>query len=73
MPFGKKQTPAEIARERREAGHTVHMVTYDPGMKLSSGAAPEFADMIEEVESAGWHLDHVWQGPGRQYLLFRNE
>lgn len=71
MLGSKKATPAEVARERREQGHTVHVMTYDPGMKLSSGALPEFADLIEEVESAGWHLDHIYQGPGRQVLVFR--
>lgn len=72
MAFGKtKASPAEEARERFAGGHTVHVATLDTGMHMSGGAVPELADLIENVECEGWHLGHVYPGPGRTYLVFR--
>lgn len=63
-----KNNHAETAGKRRADGHTVHAVTYDPGLRPKES---EFANLIEDVESAGWRLDTAYQGAGRQFLIFR--
>jgi len=30
-----------------------------------------FANIIEDAEREGWHLEHIYQAPGRQLMIFR--
>jgi len=59
---------AQDARARYEAGHTILAVTHDCGMKVDTEV---FANIIEDAEREGWHLEHIYQAPGRQLMIFR--
>ena len=48
-----------IAQKRASEGHKVHVVI------LGAAKIKMTADAIEEVESAGWRLDHVAAGEGQ--------
>lgn len=68
-----KPTPGDAARQRRNEGHSIHMVAYESRMRVSDGPAPEFADLVEAIEAEGWTLYQVFQGLGKLYLLFRRD
>jgi hypothetical protein len=69
--------PAEAARERRQQGHTVHIV--HPGRFKShvggySGfSVPEWADMIEEIEAEGWRFHQMTPTAHGDMMVFRRE
>jgi len=48
--------PADAARERRNQGHTVHVVLPVRIKTHIGGPVPEWADMIEEIEAEGWRF-----------------
>jgi hypothetical protein len=49
-------TPAEAARERRNQGHTIHVVLPVRIKTHIGGPVPEWADMIEAIEAEGWRF-----------------
>jgi len=63
---------AEAARERRAAGHTVHIVLPVRIKTHMGGPVPEWADQIEEIEAEGWRLCQVTPtGIGGDMMIFR--
>jgi hypothetical protein len=74
----KQDTLATQARRAIEEGRTVFVPMLNTPMFASamSGPVPGWAEMVEAVETQGWHLEH-WaigqdkQGRPQAYPLFR--
>jgi hypothetical protein len=63
---------AEAARERRDAGHAIHVVL--PARiksHMSGGPVPEWADQIEEIEAQGWRFCQMTPTAHGDMMIFR--
>lgn len=72
MAFGKEKIPlAQKAKQRLSDGHTVLVFETETRATFNGGIHDEISDTIEEIESAGWHLDHSVINGQRWQLVFR--
>lgn len=63
---------AEAARERRDGGHAIYVVL--PARiksHVSGGPVSEWADQIEEIESAGWRFCQMTPTAHGDMMIFR--
>ncbi|WP_055588596.1 hypothetical protein [Peterkaempfera griseoplana] len=61
MGLLKGAAPADFvqaAAERYKAGKRVHTIVWE-APALHAGSLADLSDLVEEVESVGWQLDHT--------------
>ncbi len=68
-----KPTPYDLALERRKTDHTIFIWEIETKVTWNGGAHDEKADLIEQIEKAGWRLDQMVIYGQRWQLVFRVE
>ncbi len=69
----EKLTPGQVAKARINGGHTILIWEIETKVTWNGGPNEEKSDLNEEIEGAGWHLDHSVINGQRWQLIFRKD